>query len=312
MVRQGSSGKGLQLTTISSEAGERAGLRFRPPYSQTSVPAAKLINSSTAGFLIHRVGQLRSEFRDEARAFSADLVELINTAQVGYVTILAFEELFGAGDRLHWLLHLKQPNDYQRLLHMVDHSQKWREVSQGDRLPAKGGGNWERMFVEGSMSETIICPQHGLTHHDGEHSAGTFQPPAMYQSKLAPDQLLSSVSAPLTVHRRLQVRYAYREEARRFWFAWAEHVTESMPGRATAFLFEEMWGRQDRLHLLIHLASPDAYAALPAPDDDDPALREILTELGAAQAGRTPAWHQCAVDGTLADTLWGPLDGRRS
>jgi hypothetical protein len=298
--------------TIPGNASVQESLRFRPPYHQTSVPVEKLINSATAGFLIHRVGQLRSEFRDEARAFSADLVELINTAQAGYATILAFEELFGAEDRLHWLLHLKQPNDYQRLLHMVDHSQKWQEVSHGDRLPAKGGGNWERMFLEGSLTETIICPQHGLTRHDGGHSAGTFQPPAMYQSTLAPDQLLNSVIAPFTVHRRIQVRYAYREEARRFWFAWAELVTETMAGRATAFLFEEMWGQQDRLHLLIHLASPDAYADLPVPDDDDPALRDILTQLGAARSSASPAWHQTAVDGTLTDTLWAPLDGHRS
>lgn len=290
-------------------------LRFNPAFHQTSVPMDELLNSAGAGFLIHRVGQLRNEFREEGLSFSADLVDLINKAQVGYVSIFAFEELFGTRNRLHWLLHLKQPNDYQRMLDMVDHSKKWEEVSTGDRLPTKGGGNWERMFVEGSMSETIICPQHGLSHHEGaeeDEPLDTFQPPAQYQSRLAPDKLLHSVNSALTVHRRLQVRYAMREEARKFWFDWAGHVSEAMAGRATAFLYEEMWGQQDRLHLLIHLSSMDAYHELMALDETDPELRRLLTSPAVGPAKGGGNWHETVLDGSMTDTLWAPLQGHRS
>jgi len=288
--------------------------RIRPAFHQTTVPLDKLLNSADAGFLIHRVGQLKNEFREEGMSFSADLVDLINNAQVGYVSIFAFEELFGTQSRLHWLLHLKEPSDYRRMLDMVDHSQKWAEVSADDRLPTKGGGNWERMFVEGSMTETIICPQHGLSHHDedDDHPLDTFQPPARYQSRLAPEQLLHSVNTPLTVHRRLQVRYALREEARKFWFDWAGYVSEAMVGRATAFLYEEMWGQQDRLHLLIHLASPDAYHELMALQESDPELRRLMASQVVADSKGGGGWHRTVLDGTMTDTLWAPLHGRRS
>lgn len=289
-------------------------LRFPPASRQTSVPMDELLNSANAGFLVHRVGQLRNEFREEGLAFSADLVDLIDKAQVGYASIFAFEELFGTQNRLHWLLHLKQPNDYQRMLDMVDHSKKWEEVSTGDRLPTKGGGNWERMFVEGSMSETVICPQHGLGHHDeaDEEPLDTFQPPARYQSRLDPDRLLHSVNSALTVHRRLQVRYAVREEARKFWFDWAGHVCEAMAGRATAFLYEEMWGQQDRLHLLIHLSSMDAYHELTALPETDPKMRELLTSPVVSAAKGGGSWHDTVLDGSMTDTLWAPLHGGRS
>ena len=287
--------------------------RIRPAFHQTSVPVDKLLNSADAGFLIHRVGQLKNEFLDEGVSFSADLVDLINNAQVGYVSIFAFEELFGLRGRLHWLLHLKEPSDYRRMLDMVDHSQRWAELSNDDRLPTKGGGNWERMFVEGSMSETIICPQHGLSHHDDDnHELDTFQPPARYQSRLDFDQLLHSVNAQLTVHRRLQVRYALREEARKFWFDWAGYVSEAMVGRATAFLYEEMWGQQDRLHLLIHLGSQEAYHELMALQETNPELRRLMASPIAADSAGAGGWHRAVLDGTMTDTLWAPLRGSRS
>lgn len=272
----------------------------------------KLLNSASAGFLIHRVGQLRAEFREEGLTFSAELVDLINNAQVGYVSIFTFEELFGIQNRLHWLLHLKQPNDYRRMLEMVDRSREWRDVSTRDRLPTKGGGNWERMFVEGSMRETIICPQHGLTHHDDDddHPLDTFQPPAMYQSTLDSGAQLHSVNAALTVHRRLQVRYRFREEARRFWFEWANYITTTMPGRATAFLYEEMWGQQDRLHLMIHLASMDAYTELRTLSDHDLEYRSLLASPVVPPEHGGGPWHETVLDGTMTDTLWAPVQKR--
>ncbi|WP_155372895.1 DUF6039 family protein [Catellatospora vulcania] len=292
---------------------EHGGKRFAPlpAYHQTSVPAEKLLNSANAGFLIHRVGQLRAEFRDEGLKFSTELVELINSAQAGHISIFTFEELFGTENRLHWLLHLKQPNDYQRMLEMVDHSKRWRDVATKDRLPSRGGGNWERIFVEGSMRETIICPQHGLGHHDDDDddTLDTFQPAAMFQTTLPPEQLLHSVNSALTVHRRMQVRYKYREEARQFWFGWCARVTEALTGRATAFLYEEMWGQQDTLHLLIHLADLEAYTEVKALAQHDQQMRELLGSQVAPGEG-SGLWHETVLDGTMADTLWAPLPGR--
>jgi hypothetical protein len=283
----------------------RAGHQFRPAYLQSAVPLDKLLHSANAGFLVHRSGLLRYEFRAEGLQFAGELVELINAAQAGTVSVFLYEELFGVHNRLHWVLHMRHPNDYGRLLDMVDHDKKWREVADLNRLPAKGGGGWERMFVEGSIQETVICPQHGLGYGDHE-AADTFQPPASFQTTLPADELLHSANSALTVHRVAQAGYAVREEARLFAYEWAGYVNTALAGRATAFLYEEMWGRQDRLHTLIHLDSLDAYQELLALEEGDEGLHDLLARqwIPVFKGGGT--WERLFIDGTIADTLWVP------
>ncbi|WP_415949111.1 DUF6039 family protein [Streptomyces sp. KLOTTS4A1] len=290
---------------------------FRPARHQTSVPEEQLLNSADAGILIHRVGQLKYEFREEGLDFSSELVELINSKQAGYISIFHFEELFGTHNRLHWLLHLKRPDDYARMLDMVDHSDTWRDVSQRNRLPRKGGGNWERMFVEGSMSETIICPQHGLSahdehdeHDDHDHSGDTFQPAAFHQTTLPAERLLNSVNSALTVHRTFRVPYALREEARVFAFEWCGYVNKALEGELTAFLYEEMWGQQDTLHLLLHAASLDVYHRLLELERGDQGLRALRASQRLPESAGGAVWHNTLIEGSQRDTLWVPVHRR--
>jgi hypothetical protein len=170
------------------------------------------------------------------------MVELINPVDAGHISVFLYEELFGAHNQLHWILHLKHPNDYGRLLDRVDHDRKWREVADVDRLPTKGHGGWERIFVEGSISETVLCPQHGLVRgeHGDQANRDTFQPAAMFQTTLPPEQLLHSANSALTVHRVAHAKYAVRDEARAFLYEWAGTVNSALVGAATAFLFEEI------------------------------------------------------------------------
>ncbi|WP_433498387.1 DUF6039 family protein [Sphaerimonospora sp. CA-214678] len=280
--------------------------RFRPARHQTDVPPEQLITSADAGFLIHRCGQLRQEFRTEGLAFAAEMGKLINPTQIGYVSVFLYEELLGTHNQVHWLVHLKQPNDYRRLLDMVDHDAKWRAAADMDRLPAKGGGGWDRLFVEGSIRETIICPQHGLGHGD-HHQTETFQPAARFQTTVPADRLLHSGNSALTVHRVLHARYAVREEARLFAYEWASRVNIALEGIATAFLYEEMWGRQDRLHILIHLSSLDAYRQVMEVAEHDPGIRELQARQWVPGFKGGGGWERLFTDGTIADTVWSPV-----
>ena len=296
---------------------------FPPAFRQTDVPREKLITSVDAGLIIHRTGLIRNEFLEESIQFGLELVSLINKAQAGYASIFLYRELFGLNTRLHWLLHLRQPNDYSRLLTMVDEDQKWREIADMDRLPARGGGGWERMFTEAGIMETVICPQHGLSHpthrnpaggeaaeaHDHDHGHGhhhdhaeTFQPPAMFQTALPREQLLNSATAPVTVHRVAQARYAVREEARLFGFEWANRVNEAMGGRANAFVYEEMWGRQDRLHTLIHLASLDDYREVLALAGTDQGMRDVLGRQWVPGFQGGGGWQNLFLDGSIQES----------
>lgn len=151
-----------------------------PAAEQVAEPPEQLLHTGNSGLIIHRVGQLTYEFRTEGRSFARDLQFFTNKALHPNATTFVYEELFGTQDRLHWLIHMRAPNDYGQLLEMVDHNTEFQEVATNDRLTEQGGGNWERMFVQGSFQEKVIVPQHGLTHagHD-EDLGGLFAvPPA--------------------------------------------------------------------------------------------------------------------------------------
>lgn len=278
-----------------------AALRFPPAGGQSPLPAERLLHSANAGFLVHRTAVLRNEFRAEGLAFADELVALINQAAGETVSVFLYEELFGDHNRLHWVLHMRQPNDYGLLLDMVDHDAKWREIADLDRLPTKGGGGWERTFVEGSISESVMCPQHGLVH--GEDTHDTFQPAARFQTAVPAERLLHSANAGVTVHRVSQARYAVREEARRFLFEWAGYVNQALVGRVTAFLYEEMWGRQDRLHLLIHLSAVESYGELRDLVGGDPGMRELLAQQWIPHFKGGGTAERLFVDGSTAETV---------
>src|SRR5947209_19720992 len=105
----------------------------------------ELLHSGNSGFIVHRVGQSKYGFHSEALQFSWALMDYMNSKVGEYVTTLAYEEVFGRRGKLHWLVHMKSPNDYSRLLKMVDHDNSFRRVVDEDRLPSSGGGGWEKV-----------------------------------------------------------------------------------------------------------------------------------------------------------------------
>lgn len=298
------------MTTQAVLGTDLAAPAFLPARHQTTVPEDQLINSATAGVMVHRSAQIKYDFRQDALSFSTDLLDHMNRAQAGYITTFLYEELFGRRNHFHWLVHMKQPSDYARLLDMVEHDDRWKEISVADRLPKKGGGNWEKMFVEESISEHVMTPQHGFTHADDDHDdVASFQPPARHQTGQAPDQILHSANAPLTVHRTVRASYEMRQEAREFLADWAGHVNTRFAGRITVLQFEETWGAQDRLHMLVHLASLDDYAALCELEDSDRDFRAVFAAQRVPNYKGGGNWGRTFREGTLKDTLWVPRHG---
>ena len=91
-----------------------------------------------------------------------------------------------------------------------------------------------------------------------------------------------------------------------FLYEWAGAVNEAFVGRATAFLFEEMWGRQDRLHLLIHLSSLDAYEELMEFTESAPGMRALLARQWIPTFKGGGTWEHLFVDGSITDSLLAP------
>jgi hypothetical protein len=267
-------------------------------------------NSATAGFIVHRVGQLEVGFAQEGREFATELVDYLNRAQAGVIWTGLYGEVGGIGERLHWLVHLRSPHEYQRLLSMVDLDRDYQDISSRDRMPARGGGNWERMFVPGSFSERVLCPQHGFGHPpEGEvDPAVYFTAPARYQTRQPFERQLTTGTAEAVVMRTIRAQYAHRDLARVFAVEWADAVTEVSDGRATAYLYEEVFGHQDTLHWLLHLRSAQDLSLLHGLSGGR--LDEVLGRAWAPGEGR---WNELFVPGSLVDVPMLPLaPGNRS
>jgi hypothetical protein len=270
------------------------------------------INSATAGFLVHRAARLEYPFYEEGIRFSTELVEMLNTAQAGSCRTVLFEEQYGEMGRVHWLVGLRNPNDYKLLLKMIDHDEKWRQWAAMDRLPTRGGGKWHKIFVEGAISEHVMCPQHGVGggHEDLKDDDLYFQPPARHQSALPLSQLIHSDNAAVMVHRSLRVFYQVREEARFYLFRWAQRITQALAGQVSAYTYEEMWGIQDRLHALIHFRTPDAVERLAEFEREDKQLRTIQAVEYAPGTPGNGLWHHLIVPGTVKDVVLTPAARR--
>lgn len=128
-------------------------------YHQFTFPLNEIIHSANAGLMLHRSAQLKYEFRSEGRQFARDVVDSINSKARGEATCFLYEDAFGASDTLHWLIHMKDIGSYYPLIKLHATDPEVRELYFRETLPLeKGGGNWSRMFVEGSMFDFAFSP----------------------------------------------------------------------------------------------------------------------------------------------------------
>lgn len=129
---------------------------------QTNVPPSQVLHSANCGIVMHRWGELKYEFRAEGRAFARALCEAWNEALAGHATIFLYEEAFGLSDRIHWFIHLKSVSSYYTLMGLrarVDEKAREPFVKQWIS-DEKGGGGWERCFVQGTLQDMALTPQH--------------------------------------------------------------------------------------------------------------------------------------------------------
>lgn len=279
-----------------------------PAQHQLPTPPEETLHSANCGMIIHRVGQSRFEFRSEGRAFALALQKHVNRATHPRSTTLVYQEILGREARLHWLVHLRAPNDYIDFLHMSDHDRDVRQVMKADMLPRSGGGNWEKIFQEGSFQEQVLVPQHGIAN-DGQKYAdrhGLFVPPARFQSSVAETDIVHSANAEIIIKRSAQIKFAFREEGRVFAHEYADHINRRLAGRVSALLYEETWGRQDRVHWLIHLKSAAGLSELLRLAETDEAYRALLAKQYLPVGNGSGTWAAMFVDGSIDDTLMAP------
>lgn len=288
-------------------ASRSGGGRILPAQHQTSQKAASLLHSGNAGFIIARSAQLRYEYRQEGREFFLQVAKFMNNANMNDASFFVYEEAFGNQDRLHWLIHLKNPADYAISLDMVDHDKEMIDILESEEV-VDDKANWGRTVVESTVQEKILVPQHGVHHEEGEdHDKGDlWVDPAWHQAAVPAGKQLNSANAALVLHRVGQAKHELRKEARYFAFAWQNYVNEQLAGAVTSYLYEETFGVMDSLHWLIHFRSFVDYETFAGLESTDAEYRDIMGRQFVPKRKGGGTWGQTFVDGSIRDTLLVP------
>ncbi|MBI3688102.1 MAG: hypothetical protein HY241_12360 [Actinobacteria bacterium] len=223
--------------------------RIVPPAENQAPPAeAPPLNSGTAGVVVSKVGQLRSQYRDQGRMFAREMAKHVNSRQAGQATAYVYEETFGYEDRIHFLIHLHSLDTYYAMVEMGDQDRAYRASVASERVDtADGAGAWDRLFLDGSMTSTVLLPRSSTA---GSGAAET----------------LHSGSAGIVVHRSAQIGYGFRAEALELADELVAALSSTFAGQASAVLYEEAFGAAGRLHWLIHLRDLTSYRLLVAAD----------------------------------------------
>ncbi|NUR60587.1 MAG: hypothetical protein HOV87_18280 [Catenulispora sp.] len=287
-----------------------AAARIQPAGHQSPLPADRIVHSGNAGFIQLRSAQLRYGLRRDGRAYLTEVARFMNRADLNSASFFYFEELFGRNDRAHFLISWKSPQDYALSVEMVDHDTEMADLLESDRVTDEAGtGDWAKTIVEASMQERVMIPQHGGPEpEDGEHPHDdTWVEPAWRQCVQPPEVQLNTATAPYVVHRAVQARHGFRNEARAFAFAWQNRVNELFAGSVTCYLYEETFGRMDQLHWLIHLRSLEDWLRIERLADHDAQYAELFTRQWIRAGRGGGIWADAFVDGTLHDTLLVPF-----
>lgn len=291
-----------------------------PAQHQTSVPVEQQLTSANAGVIVERTAQLKNGFHSAGRKFARGLAEVLNTKQAGVATVFVYEETFGTKDRMHFLIHLASLDAYEAMVQMGSSDEEYRDTVSQDRGPTEQETDtWDKIFVDGSMHETVLLPQFwGMygTAVDGarERQSAVYQqqgpitglPGAREQVALPADQILHSGNAGLLLHRTAQLEYNFRSEGRVFAREVAESINENLLGEATVFVYEEGFGTADRLHWLIQLKSITTYYRLLELHVKNEKVRNLYFEERISPEKGGGTWARMFVPGSMVDVALTP------
>ncbi|XVV00808.1 DUF6039 family protein [Actinosynnema sp. CA-248983] len=286
---------------------------------QTTIAREAILHSGNAGVIVERTGQLRAEFRSEGRQFARELSDYINTNYAGVVSVFVYEETFGTKDRLHWLMHIKSLHAYETLIQMGSQDTGWRDIIMRQRIPdERGGGSWDRLFLDGALHETVLIPSafgvYGTSEStpdsvtsDADGAATFVVPTAQLQTTVPVERQLDSANCGIIMHRVGELKYEFRAEGRAFSRALCESWNKALAGHATIYLYEEAFGRSDRIHHFIHLKSLSSYYTLMGVRAmSDPETREVFTKQWIPEEKGGGGWERMFVQGSLADLALTP------
>jgi hypothetical protein len=211
-----------------------------PPALHQVEGLAEVLHSANAGVVVDKVGQLRSEFRNEGRVFAREVAKHVNARQGGNATAFVYEETFGYEDRVHFLIHLRGLDTYYDMVEMGDQDAAYRASIAKERVGGDtGGGAWDRLFVDGTVRSSVLLPRGPATGAE-----------------------LNSATAGIVLHRSARAGYGRGAEAVEAAHRLAGRINAEFAGAASAVLYDEAFGDADTLHWLVHLRDITVYRSL--------------------------------------------------
>jgi hypothetical protein len=127
---------------------------------QTTQSDAQLLHTGNSRMIIMREAQVRPQFRSESRVFARAYADYLNQHLADVATVMVYEQHFGAFDRLHWLIHLDSYEDYQYMTEFMAEDGGLRNLMQKSWVEGQSQSGFAQLFVEGSVNEVLLCPQH--------------------------------------------------------------------------------------------------------------------------------------------------------
>ncbi|MFD5026620.1 DUF6039 family protein [Streptomyces sp. NPDC058373] len=81
---------------------------------------------------------------------------------------------------------------------------------------------------------------------------------------------------------------------------------QTLPGHVTSFLYEETFGKQDRIHWLIHLRTLNDYAKVTELSRTDAGYQDLFAKQRVPDYKGGGAWGALFVPGSINDTVLVP------
>ncbi|MEU6439344.1 DUF6039 family protein [Streptomyces sp. NPDC047046] len=133
--------------------------------------------------------------------------------------------------------------------------------------------------------------------------------PASAQSPVPADKLLHSGNSGFTIARSAQLKYEHRAEGRKLFADVIAYMNQSDLNGASFYFYEEAFGKQDRVHWLIHWKTPNDYAISLHMVDHDEKMIDMLESDRVPEDASAGVWGRAVVEGSVRERILVPQHG---
>ncbi|WP_462185998.1 DUF6039 family protein, partial [Frankia sp. CcWB2] len=127
--------------------------------------------------------------------------------------------------------------------------------------------------------------------------------PASAQSPVPPQRQLHSGNAGFIIARSTQLKYEHSAEGRRLFGDVITYMNRADLNGASFFFYEELFGRKDRVHWLIHWKTPNDYSISLRMVDHDEKMIDLLESDRVVDDNSAGMWGRAVVESSVQERI---------